>query len=338
MAKQPAVWFPAVQAGTGADVFTERLAAALERRGLRTAVTWLPHRAEFAPWSVQAPEPPQWANLAHCNSWLHASLIPTGLPLVATIHGCVHDPAFDPYKRRAQSIYHRLWIRRVEANTLNRADCVTAVSRYTAIRSEETFRRSGIVSIHNWIDTETFLPLPRQEPGDPFRLLFVGNPSRRKGADLLPTIMRRLGPQFVLHYTGTEGDLRTDADLPPNMLPLGWINDTAALVHTYQTSDALLFPTRLEGLSLSALEALACGLPVIASDSSSMPELVRHGDSGLLCPMDDTDAFVDAARQLRGDRELWLHIRARAHERAREFSEAAALDRYIEIYASLLSR
>ena len=46
---EPAVWFPAVRAGTGTDVFTERLVEGLNKRGIRAEITWLPLRAEYAP-------------------------------------------------------------------------------------------------------------------------------------------------------------------------------------------------------------------------------------------------------------------------------------------------
>src|SRR5690606_24312426 len=119
--RQPAVWFPAICAGTGADIFTIRLAENLQAAGIRTEVTWLPHYAEYLPWLVSSPKPPDWANIAHINTWLHPRFIPQGIPLVATMHHCVHDVAMEPYKSVLQSLYHRLWIKRIEATVLSRA-------------------------------------------------------------------------------------------------------------------------------------------------------------------------------------------------------------------------
>ena len=79
------VWFPTVRTGTGAQKFTERLVAALQKRGIRAAITWLPHRAEFLPWTVAVPQPPDWARIVHVNSWLPARFIPGHLPVVATV-------------------------------------------------------------------------------------------------------------------------------------------------------------------------------------------------------------------------------------------------------------
>ena len=72
----PAVWLPAIRTGTGTDAFTETLAASLKRRGLQAEISWLPHQAEVAPWAVPVPQAPQWANIAHVNTWLPKRFLP----------------------------------------------------------------------------------------------------------------------------------------------------------------------------------------------------------------------------------------------------------------------
>src|SRR3546814_6502949 len=76
----PAIWFPSIWTGTGTDMFTERLAEAIDRRGYRTRIDWLPNRAEFATWSASVPEHPSWANVVHANSWLSTRFVPHGMP------------------------------------------------------------------------------------------------------------------------------------------------------------------------------------------------------------------------------------------------------------------
>ena len=66
---EPAIWFPTVRTGTGTDVFTERLVEGLNQRGIRAEISWLPLRAEYAPWTVAVPKPPEWATVAHVNTW-----------------------------------------------------------------------------------------------------------------------------------------------------------------------------------------------------------------------------------------------------------------------------
>lgn len=334
---RPAVWFPTVRTGTGTDVFTERLATALIRRGIHAEIGWLPHRAEYAPWSVPAPRTPSWANMVHANSWLHQRFLPRDLPLVVTIHGCMHDPELERYKSSPQRFYHRFWIKTCEAEALRRADAVTAVSRYTARVAGVVFGRRDIVTIHNGIEASRFYPAVRREPHRPFRLLFVGNPSRRKGTDLLPDIMRQLGGEFELRYTGTPEAFRLSRKPPPNMTALGRLSGPVALLQAYHSCDALLFPTRLEGLSLVVLEAQSCGLPVITTDGSSLPEVVRHGSTGFLCPLDDVTEFVAAIRTLASNPHLWQRMRISARELAvSTFKESDILDRYVRLYERLL--
>ncbi len=337
MSTEPAVWFPAVRAHSGADVFTERLCAALNERGIRAAITWLPLRAEYAPWTVPIPRPPRWANIAHINSWLPPRFVPKHLPVVVTIHHVVHNPALRPYKSWMQAAYHRHWIYGIEANNLRGAQRVVAVSRYTARMAEDSFRISSIEIIYNGIDCERFVPAERKVPNKPFRLLYVGNWSRRKGVDLLAPILEHLGKDFMLYYTPDRGGRESRFSLPKNSENLGYLTKNQ-LVRAYQEADALLFPSRLEGFGLVVAEAMACGLPVITTKISALSEVMADGLTGILCPVDDVNAFVEAARTLATDHRLWQQMRSHAVNRVRErFSEVEMVNAYAQLYAGMLS-
>jgi glycosyltransferase involved in cell wall biosynthesis len=332
---EPAIWFPTIRCGSGADSFTERLVAALNQSGIRAAITWLPHRAEFAPWSIPTPKPPSWANVVHINSWLPPHLIPCGLPVIVTLHSCVHDPALTPYKSHLQALYHKHWIYRIEAENLKRAQRIVAVSHYTASSAHSVFGTEGIEVIHNGVDTQHFAPTPRITPHTPFRLLYVGNWSLRKGADLIAPIMQNLGKDFELHYTADRSGQNTGYPLPSNCINLGRLNGDA-LVRAYQTADALLFPSRLEGLPLSVLEAMACGLPVIAARTSSLPEVIEHGVTGWLSETHSAKAFATACQSIAKDTELWERMRIASRQRAvAQFAEKNLVERYLSIYQSL---
>lgn len=332
------IWFPAVRVGTGVDTFTECLVDGLTRRGIRAEIEWLPPRAEFLPWSVKVPRPPDWASVVHINSWIHKRFIPKKLPCLVTLHSCVHDPAFEPYKSRIQSIYHRFWVYRREIESMQRAQNITAVSDYTARVAMAMFPEAGeIRTLHNWVDTSIFAPVKRSCADTPFRLLFVGNVSVRKGRDLLVQIMASLGPDYELSYTGVPEDFPNGSSLPENMISLGRITGAESMARFYQSHDALLFPSRLEGLPLSVLEASSSGLPVIASDASSLPEVVRHNKTGILCEAENVEAYVNAVKLLANTPAIWLEMRKNAREWIEsEFSMEPALDRYIETYHAML--
>lgn len=331
----PRVWFPAIRCGSGTDTFTERLCAALNAQGIRAEITWLPHRAEYAPWSVPVPKPPAWANVVHINSWLPQRFVPPGLPIVVTVHSSVHDPALLPYKSRLQALYHKHWIHPIEAANLERAHCVVAVSHYTAAQIEASFDIRDIQVIHNGIDCQAFTPIARTAPNRPFRLLYVGNWRALKGVDLLAPIMERLGNGFLLQYTADRNGAHTRFRLPPNSACLGRLKG-GDLVRAYQEADALLFPSRLEGLPLVPLEAMACGLPVIAAKTSSLPEVVEDTVTGFLCAPDHIEHFADACRHLANDPAFWLRMRQVARVKASSsFSESTFVMRYLQLYHSI---
>jgi glycosyltransferase involved in cell wall biosynthesis len=219
---------------------------------------------------------------------------------------------------------------------LRRAQAVTAVSSYTANQVRAVFDRQVVTVIPNGIDTVVFQPGPDRPPHQPFRLLFIGNWSRRKGTDLLAPIMRTLGSDFELWVTSGLRDWRDKTPLPPNIRFLGRVPTTEALVRVYQDADALLFPSRLEGFGLAILEAMACGLPVLAARVSAIPEIVRDQVTGFLCPLDDSGAFVHAVTQVSKDFNRRSAIRIAAYEDVRErFTQRAVTQRYIQVYDSV---
>jgi len=330
---QPAVWFPTIRAGSGTDVFTERLCAGLRARGIRAEITWLPLRAEYAPWTVPVPKPPDWANIVHVNTWFPVRFLPRSLPVIVTTHHNVHDPLLRPYLSLAQRLYHRLWIKVVEATILNRATHVVAVSHFTAASISKTFGIKCVQVIHNGIGLHgPFQPKWNPSPHRPFRLIYLGNWSKRKGSDLLGRIMEELGNNFELRYTaGQKG--KAPKKLPSNCMSLEKLTSSEDVARALRQSDAMLFPSRLEGFGLAPLEAMACGLPVIATHSSALPEVVEHGVTGLLCPQNDIRAFAEAARTLARNTDLWNLMCRNARLRAeRLFDLNRMIDRYVELY------
>lgn len=337
--KPAAVWFPTVRTGTGTDVSTKRLAAGLRERGLRAEITWLPLRAEYAPWTVPVPKPPAWANLAYVNTWLHSRFLPKDLPIVAGLRHSVHDPVARPYKGAARAAYHRRWIAPNERRVMRRAARVIAVSHFAADTGRKTLVDVPIDVIYNGIDTTLFRPGTRQrQPGKPFRLLYVGSWMARKGVDLLAPIMRELGAGFELHYTGGPAATQDKHLMPANMRDIGRLGGEDAVLGAMQNADALLFPSRSEGFGLVAAEAMACGLPVIATRGSSLTEVIEDGVTGTLCPDGDVPAFAAACRSLARDPQT--HDRQSRAGRQRvidRFGYAGMIDGYIAIYEKLLA-
>lgn len=331
------IWFPVIRGDSGADVFTRRLADALRRRGIATEITGFLALYQFAPFFLRYVPPPPGTHIIHTNSWNGFAFKRPGIPLVVTEHLNVFDPLYRPYKSIAQRIYHESFVRRFVLASLRKASVITAVSHFTASSLRNIWPTCLARVIHNWIDIQTFLPMKQtgRLGQQPFQLLFVGNLSRRKGADLLAPIMSELGPQFQLRFTA---GLRQSKPISTerNMIPIGRITEESVLVRAYQQCDAVLVPSRFEGFGLSALEAMACGKPVIASRSSSLPEVVEDGVTGVLCPIGDIRAFTTACRKLAENPDLLHKYGQAARCRVEElFSEEAIIPQYVALYENL---
>ena len=333
------VWLPAIQGESGADVFTQRLSEALRRNRLDAEISWFPRFYEFFPSLLRRVPPPRGTTIIHANSWNAFAFKRGSIPLIVTEQLGVLDRAAKTHKSVSQLIYHQTVIRQFVKASFRLASAATAVSDYTALGLQRSLGIESAEVIYNSVNTEMFIPAPETEgihPG-PFRLLFVGNPIRRKGADLFAPIMRALGADFELYFTAGRRQL-SPHDVAPNMFPVGRITDDLDLVKLYQRSDALLFPSRFEGLPIAVLEAMACEKPVIAANTSSLAEIIENGISGMLCPTDDIDAFVAACRKLAKEPETGKQFgsAARARVEAR-FSEDVVVPQYIELYKRLLS-
>lgn len=334
--KRIGVWFPAVRTGTGTDTFTLQLCNALNAQDIRAEISWLPHHTEYLPWTISPPTPPSWANIAHLNTWLHRRFIPESIPVLATMHLCVHDPALRQYKSKAQSIYHFYWIKSMERLLLKRARAVVAVSHYTARRTQEIFQTQDIKVIHNGIHIPPSTGPAIHETGTPFRLLYVGNWSKRKGVDILADLMKLLGPEFELHYTADAHGAHQNYSLPKNCKCIGRL-DQKQLYQAYLQANGLIFPSRLEGLPLTVIEAMAHGLPVVAANASSLPELINDGITGLLFPQDDITAAAEAIHRLAAHPDLARNLGVRARDRIKsDFSLESMANAYAKLYRNIV--
>lgn len=326
------IWLPYTHAPTGSTTFVKALGRWLESRGHEAVVQSFPHSFQFAPWLLKGVAPPEGTEAIIYNSWNAPAFEREGVRTICVEHLFVLDPAIRPYKSAPQAIFHELFVRSFIAHGYARADHVVTVSDYTARAVGAEFLHSKPVAIPNGIDVERFSPVAAPPADGPFRLLFAGTPSIRKGIDLLAPVMLGLGERFELRMTASEGDCPDLAGVA-TVTFLGRLQQDQ-MIREYATCHALIAPTRLEGLPLSVLEAMACSAPVIASDISSLPEAVDHGVTGLLCPADEPQGFIDAARSLAADLARREAMAKAARSRA---TERFSIDRMGEAYLTLLT-
>lgn len=333
------VWLPAILGRSGVDVHARRLAKALERRGIWAAVSWFSTYFQFAPFALSRVSPPPGSDIVHALSWSGFAFKRTNLPLVVSEQLDVLDPNYRPYKSMAQAFYHQTMIRRFMKKSFAVASAVTAVSHAVASSLVQSVDLKSVQVIPNFVDTSVFRPqIGTPKPSKTFKLLFVGNLTKRKGTDLLAPIMKQLGKHFELRFTSGLRDGRV-GEMTPNMISVGRLNSDQDLVAAYQDCDALLFPSRLEGLPIAPLEAMACAKPVIAARISSMPEVIEHGATGILCQPNSVHEFV-AACQMLADTPQTLKIYGQgARYRAEKlFSEEAVVPQYVALYERLANK
>lgn len=338
-ANQPAIWFPTIKANTGVDSFTIRLVDELRQQGFRAEITWLPHHAEYLPWLISDIKPPEWANIIHINSWLHPRFYQSfQLPVLVTCHGCVHDTALTPYKSLAQKIYHQIWVKWLEKNAFLHSTKITAVSNYTAIMTKKAFGEFNIETIPNWLPDDAFVKFKnRDHPHHPFKLIYLGRLSSRKGTDLLPLIMQHLGSDFELHYTQHLDDRHFFSEVPFNMKALNWGTTTEQIKIWLDQADALVFPSRMEGMPLAVLEAMARGLPIICSDSASLPELVKNNFNGFLCSNENINEYITAIKYIKNNRNIWKEMSKNSYNYSyNRFGSYQSINKYINIYNNLI--
>jgi glycosyltransferase involved in cell wall biosynthesis len=217
-----------------------------------------------------------------------------------TLHHCSIDDQYDTFVSLGAKLHHRLFLRPSTIKSLTTADCVVAVSEHTRMTVNQALQRDFPMRvIYNGIDPEIFSPpeYHSAEKKGPVVLFFSGNPTFRKGFDLLAPIMRQLGGGFELRFSAGLRSSHPHRNLPRNMRCLGTLTEQE-LVQEIKWADIVLQPSRREGFGYSILEGMACGKPIISSNSSSIPELVQHGKGGYLCEVGSVEQIVKAIQDL----------------------------------------
>ncbi|WP_421736736.1 glycosyltransferase [Caulobacter sp.] len=162
--------------------------------------------------------------------------------------------------------------------------------------------------IPNAVKPPTAQAAPFTHPGWSVRVVAAGRLHPKKGFDLLIRAighLRAWGIDVVCEIAG-EGDERerlqaliTELDLDACVQLVGWTEDVSGFL---ATGDIFAFPSHQEGFPLTLLEAMAVGLPVVASEIDGPIEILKDGKTGRLVPDDDDNRLADALGELIADR------------------------------------
>lgn len=170
----------------------------------------------------------------------------------------------------------------------------------------------------------------------PGYLLFVGDLSPDKGVGVLLEAYAGLEQAPPLVLIGRRVP-QTPQRLPPGVLELGSWPHAAVMEAWRRCSLALAPSTWPEPFGIVAIEAMACGRPVIASRAGGLPDLVADGESGILVPPGEAEALRQAMARLLADPGLRERMGAAAARRARQFTASAVVPRVERVYRQVLA-
>lgn len=271
---------------------------------------------------------------AICAHLASEMLAPAGIPFVTTLHGTDITLV-----GRDRSLFD------ITRFSIERSTAVTAVSDWLKRETELTFAPNREVKrVHNFVDLKLFQrgtsPCRRDSLLRPGQVMFTHISNFRpvkRVQDVVKVFAKvRESVDAVLVLVG-EGPTLSEAKALAETLQvhkhvryLGKQIDVAAIL---ACSDVLLFPSDHESFGLAPLEAMACQVPVIASRSGGLPEVVEHGVCGFLEPVGDTEAMAAHAITLGRDAELRREMGRKGRERATaHFSPEAIIPQYEALY------
>ena len=290
-------------------------------------------------------------DLLHCHyaiphatsAWIAKEMLRPTRPdirVVTTLHGTDitivgQDPSFRP----------------ITKFSIEKSDGLTAVSRYLQTETLTTFGCTAcrIEVIPNFVDPNVYdrsrytSILDEQVNSDTRVLMHVSNFRPVKRVRDVVRVFARVATELpsVLVMVG-DGPDRVDAEaevrelgIQEKVFFLGKIDAVAPLL---AGADLFLLPSDSESFGLSALEALASGVPVIGTRAGGLPEVVRDNETGYLCPVGDVDGMATSALGLLRDRDRWTAMSNLAARDARErFNLESIVGLYEAFYEYALS-
>ena len=235
--------------------------------------------------------------------------------------------------------------------TRRRTARVIAVSEAVAeaLRTQGIFAADKITVIHNGIDLSRFSPRERSESRSMIRVGMVGHLAEIKGqADFVQAAAlvcaQRTDVEFVIagEDKSKSGENRrrlekliAELGVAGRLHLQGWVEDIPELLSTF---DLFVSPARSEPFGLSIVEAMAAGVPVIATMSEGAREILRDGETGRMVPINDVPALAQAMLSLIDNpaQRSAMAQQARADVRAR-FSLEEMVTRTESVYADVIS-
>lgn len=211
------------------------------------------------------------------------------------VDGMVYCPHGWAFVRKERSSLLAVWIERFLVRRTDAVVCVSMAGRSAAVQQGLPEKRLFV--IQNGLPDRPFTSIPdcsNRNEERALRLLFLGRLDRQKGFDVLVAAARLAQRPLTIDVFGESvlGGYQTD-NIPDEFRLHGW--QSFREIEPYLLAcDAVVMPSRWEGLPMSAVEAMRAAKPIIGSHIDSIAEVVIDGDTGVLVPSDDPVALANA--------------------------------------------
>ncbi|MCX6763204.1 MAG: glycosyltransferase family 4 protein [Candidatus Moranbacteria bacterium] len=243
------------------------------------------------------------------------------------------------YSERFPAIYFILkpLIRRIWSN----ADFVVSNSQGLKDLAIKTNCRQEIGIIPNGIDTSQFKPhLEASLPSNDFKILCVSRITERKGIKYLIEAMKYLPEIITLEIVGEGNEKEKLEKLAENLKLKNRIKFLGLISHEklpeiYQSAYVFVLPSLNEGMSNTILEALAAGLPIIATDTGGTKELLRDGENGFIIQMKNAKNIAEKIEKLMADDTLRKNMSLVSRKKAESLSWKNVADKYLSLYEKI---
>lgn len=288
---------------------------------------WISYSARIASelWTLHGKTPLDLVKFAdyHGEGFVHLTNREYAHPIPTVIQ--LHAPIIDVPEHWPESYHEVIKLAIVhEGVSLRLADGVCSNCNWNADWAAERYglRRERIPNMHAGVDTDLFRPGKEKEECP--TIVFVGRITKEKGCDLLVKAACKVAEQYpnlqlwligrILNDKFQEEVQATARAFPKLLRFFGHIERQDLPAYLSRAHVFGFVPEFETGPSNACLEAMACGVPVIITRVGGMPEMVTHGETGLIIPKGDLDALVAALRRLIGDEGLRANMGARARD------------------------
>ena len=265
----------------------------------------------------------------------------SGFPNVLTIHGNMRLIA---QVNRAKPFSFEWLAARLERLTIPRSKGVVCITRYTRQAVTDLARRTWVVP--NAVDMSFFEVNAQPAPGPPPRILCVGQVWRRKNQNALIRALDSLATRhkFELRFCGqADGNDRYGREFLGLVRARPWcvyngLTRRDKLKALLREATMLVLPSLEDNCPMTVLEAMAAGVPVVASNVGGLPELIEDGKTGFFCNPLEAPSMAAAIEMVLANPTIAATVARQARQCARErFHPSVIARRHVEIYQEVLS-